>query len=111
VNCDNSATSTGCRWNDENKAEEAASWRPNDGSPAADAVWIGSKFAEPIDVKCAVSTGLGNVFNNGVDGTGFGGTSQAGKHRITLWKSDDGVAWEKVATSDGSNIDDVVVVP
>jgi len=51
------------------------------------------------------------LFNNGVDGTGFGGTSQGGKHRITLWKSDDGVAWEKVATSDGSNIDDVVVVP
>ncbi len=111
VNCDNSATSTGCRYNTENVEEEKVSWRPNDGSPAADAVWIGSKFAEPIDVKCAVSTGLGNVFNNGVDGEGFGGTSQGGKHRITLWKSDDGVAWEKVATSDGSNIDDVVVVP
>ena len=43
-----------------------------------------------------------------VDGTGFGGTSQAGKHRIA---TGNGVAWEKVATSDGSNIDDVVVVP
>jgi len=110
VNCDNSATSKGCRWNQENVGEEAVSWRPSDPSPSEDAVWIGSKFTNPVDVKCAVSTGLGNVFNNGVDGEGFGGTSQSGKHRITLWKSDDGVQWEEVATSDGTNVDDVVVV-
>ena len=51
-----------------------------------------------------MSTGLGNVFNNGVDGTGFGGTSQAGKHRITLWKSDDGVAWEKWRQAMGATL-------
>jgi len=110
VNCDNSATSKGCRYSQENVGEEAVSWRPSDPSPSEDAVWIGSKFTNPVDVKCAVSTGLGNVFNNGVDGVGFGGTSQGGKHRITLWKSDDGVQWEEVATSDGTNADDVVVV-
>lgn len=110
VNCDNSATSKGCRYSQENVGEEAVSWRPSDPSPSEDAVWIGSKFTNPVDVKCAVSTGLGNVFNNGVDGEGFGGTSQSGKHRITLWKSDDGVQWEEVATSDGTNADDVVVV-
>jgi hypothetical protein len=110
VNCDNSATSKGCRYSQENVGEEAVSWRPSDPSPSEDAVWIGSKFTNPVDVKCAVSTGLGNVFNNGVDGEGFGGTSQGGKHRITLWKSDDGVQWEEVATSDGTNADDVVVV-
>merc|ERR1712072_378430 len=110
VNCNADGSGSTCRYSAENVAEEKVSWRPNIHAPKADQAWIGRKFSIPVDVKCAVSTGLGNVYDNGVSGIGFGRTSVGGKHRITLWKSDDGKSWTKVATSDGSNNDDVVVV-
>jgi len=110
VNCGNDSTSTTCRYSAENVAEEAASWRPNIHPAQVDAVWIGAQFSEPVDVKCAISTGLGNVFNNGVSGTGFGSTTATGSHKISLWKSDDGVSWTKVSTGDGSSLDDKVTV-